>query len=979
MPDYHQIVDEIRAFVQATDQTRTPALESLAGAYAQACTEVSRRLSRCQQLLQQGLRTEAIHLAETEPRLLDAISTLDFPERPEWDELVQIYGLPAAAKILMEGASFLNEAYALEDPLQDLLRTHRRLALSRAPVRSRIDVIRKLAAQDSNNPVWTEDLRRFEKARFREIQHEAADAGRRHDVVAIGHLLGELSNQTWVEPPPPFLVQAVRKADAQFRGLRNRAILTDLETQLNDAFGAFDLLRGRLVRDQWLAMVESMGLTANDPVHERVAPPLAWLEKQDLRDEADRRHEQAIRALNKALDNPERIAPAELERLGNAVLCHERGMSESQHSRFLARLLKEQATAERRQQVLIGAAGSAAVLCLCLIGYSIHRHSRLNDATAAAKAVSDMLELGELEQAGDFLKKLSKADADLLDCPAMVEARTRFQAIQDKDVERQSKFEEAFRQAESAPLARKPPAQLQTARSLARLETEKQSIEQLSKRRQEAFQSESARRDDELRPKLSSLSRGITDLQETLEKSKADGKVQQQIREGLVDIRKELAALSAGVELASEDVQSHARVLGRRVDEVADGMEQEQRRISMEAEMSRCLKYSLSQGKAEIREYAGLLQKYVQLSPDSPRGKSFLQVSRESPAWESVSEWNQLVRKWRDEGPCLTAEQAHRRLEACAKFFAENPQFPDVDLVAAYKASLEAIERREFGAESVKRRFEILLSDPMIESIWMVEIKDLRPTSTKYYMTQRPDEGSNLIKYIVGFDGRERRKPIVKALIIYSDRSPQTMIADRFKSRLKQAGALSDWDRIMTELIQAIREDSRIDPLFQVALLRRVTEYAGQGSEPLRKALSEAREILERSNVDVEIPWMDPENQDADRLRPKAKELVRSLTDPSKIREQAIGIADRTETSLARFPRALGWLSKSQESWRIIAGSTPPRAGSLCVIIPQEKNRCAWRPVGVLKDGKIVLSTDAAEAMAEGRPVFLIEHTAGRS
>src|SRR5947209_914413 len=138
MPDYHQIVDQIRGFVQSSDQTRNERLEGLASGYAEACIEVNQRLGRCQWLLQQGLRSEAIQLAESEPKLLGAIATLDFPERADWDELVGIYGLAAAPKLMVEAASFLNEAYAQEEPLQDLLRTHRRLAMQRAPLRLRI-------------------------------------------------------------------------------------------------------------------------------------------------------------------------------------------------------------------------------------------------------------------------------------------------------------------------------------------------------------------------------------------------------------------------------------------------------------------------------------------------------------------------------------------------------------------------------------------------------------------------------------------------------------------------------------------------------------------------------------------------------------------------------------------------------------------------------------------------------------------------
>ena len=241
-------------------------LDELAKAYAEACAGVSERLVKCQRLLQQGLRSEAIQLAEVQPRLLDAVASLDFPERGAWDEVVQMYGLPEAARFRVEVAAFLNEAYAEEDPLQDLLRTHRRLALRAAPSEARIGVMRKLATQDPNNPVWTEDLRIFEKVRFRQIQVEAADAAKRHDVGALGHLLGELEEQKWEEPPPEALVQGVRKTDALFRGQQNLAILADLESQLNDAFSSSNPVEAPRT-DRWLTMVRSLQLSPRDPIH----------------------------------------------------------------------------------------------------------------------------------------------------------------------------------------------------------------------------------------------------------------------------------------------------------------------------------------------------------------------------------------------------------------------------------------------------------------------------------------------------------------------------------------------------------------------------------------------------------------------------------------------------------------------------------------------------------------------------------------
>ena len=172
---------------------------------------------------------------------------------------------------------------------------HRRLALQRAPLKSRIAVMRKLAAQDANNPIWTDDLRTFEKARFREVQSEAAEAVQSRNLTTLSQLLAEIEQQTWVEPPPKALVQGLRKADAQFRGQQTRAILTDLDARLNDAFAARDPIRGRLARQEWIALTATAPLEPTDPIWDRVQPPLNWLEEEDRRDELGRAHEASDR------------------------------------------------------------------------------------------------------------------------------------------------------------------------------------------------------------------------------------------------------------------------------------------------------------------------------------------------------------------------------------------------------------------------------------------------------------------------------------------------------------------------------------------------------------------------------------------------------------------------------------------------------------------------------------------------------------
>ena len=111
-------------------------------------------------------------------------------------------GLPPAPRIPLDPARLLNEAYAEEDPLQDLLRRHRRLALQRAPLRGRIAVLRQLATQDPGNHVWAEDLRAFERIWLLQIQDEATEALRRGDADWIGRLVAEVEQPSWLEPPP---------------------------------------------------------------------------------------------------------------------------------------------------------------------------------------------------------------------------------------------------------------------------------------------------------------------------------------------------------------------------------------------------------------------------------------------------------------------------------------------------------------------------------------------------------------------------------------------------------------------------------------------------------------------------------------------------------------------------------------------------------------------------------------------------------
>ena len=63
--------------------------------------------------------------------------------------------------------------------------------------------------------------------------------------------------------------------------------------------------------------------------------------------------------------------------------------------------------------------------------------------------------------------------------------------------------------------------------------------------------------------------------------------------------------------------------------------------------------------------------------------------------------------------------------------------------------------------------------------------------------------------------------------------------------------------------------------MLQVALLRNVLEQAAEGSEPLREALDDdPRSQLDQGDVNVNVPWMDPETPRLKQNRTEAAHVV---------------------------------------------------------------------------------------------------------
>jgi hypothetical protein len=332
----------------------TDGLRETAAAYREACQAINQRLRRCEEFLAKGLRSEALHLAEAEPPVLDTLASLDFPERSQWDELAATYGLSPAPKLNVATAEALNRAYAEEEPLRQLLKDHRRLNLVHAAVRDRLAVLRQLRTLDAGNAVWAEDIRTFEAARHRELHEEVEEAIDRRDVARLSACWDEFQRTPWLAPPPPALATRLQSES-----------LHRLASELYQAYQRFDQSRARQLRDQWNRLAPESVLPAHHPAWDRARVALDWLRRQEELQAHRTECEATLADLERALatDTPTEQLRELWSRVRELRVTVPRRLDE----RLTERITELRKQADWRERVILGV--SFSIGALILVGF----------------------------------------------------------------------------------------------------------------------------------------------------------------------------------------------------------------------------------------------------------------------------------------------------------------------------------------------------------------------------------------------------------------------------------------------------------------------------------------------------------------------------------------------------------------------------------------------------------------------------------
>jgi hypothetical protein len=291
MSEIQVLVENIRTSIAFPQTVPLEQMQIYSRRYAEFCAELNHRLLLCVQHVRAGNVAEGIRLAELRPNLSEMYFALDFAEQEEWTEVVSMLGFDIPQPLPVDMVRELDDAYLKMAPLDPLLRRHRFLALSDAPIRERLDVLRVITKTDRGSIFWEEDQETFERIRLKELEKEVSQAINSKNDLQVRMLYRELSSPDWILPPPP----GFRKSLVAY-------ILQSHADLLMKRFAAFDFDGVVNFHNTIQQILSTEQMTMPPGVGYLIRPAVQWIEETVQKHNLETKFNLAVSNLQNALE-----------------------------------------------------------------------------------------------------------------------------------------------------------------------------------------------------------------------------------------------------------------------------------------------------------------------------------------------------------------------------------------------------------------------------------------------------------------------------------------------------------------------------------------------------------------------------------------------------------------------------------------------------------------------------------------------------
>lgn len=977
LDEINELVTEIQQLLVSEAAASEEELMDLAGRHEDLILEITKRLKAVDGLLQKGLRSEAIELAEREPSLNEVVIALDFPELDAWNELLASHEMQPIP-VLPEGvAADLNDAYGVSAPVERLMQKHRTSALSRAPIAQRLQILRKLAVADKDNPAWPQDIREFEKFRLTEVRTELDTAIKERSLETLSAIDNELQTEEWTLTVPVELKRKAADAHAKIRKDASRSEMEGLAYQLSDTFAEFDLEAAKGLFNRFNALNHIVKLPQSDALMDIAGPALDWVRSELLKEEHEQHFQRSLAQLETGIDSG---APAsELERLYYEATRHDHIVPERLQLRLNDRLETLRVMVIRRRRTAIGVSIAAAAVLLAVTGFTIQQVRVRNSISRHKTQLAALFEGGEksglIQPLQEYFDLLATEPASISQSAEIVGLKQQFEALRLREDGRKKQIEERLSQAIAASEKATVPSDfisvfetLQSAESQALNDAERTQI----------LKTEVVARDRQ------------TEVQKS-----TDDAFQEKVR-----------VVTARVEaLPNDDVQPYDQVLTEigdlvRTPDVSTGLigavtalqskvQSEKQAVRLALDVARSLQ-GVTSAVGNSESYLVEMGRYVEQHPGTARATDFTRVSEsERDLISGAVRWSKIRKMLLGcDFKRMTAAEAKTVVDDYSDFQRTSGPFPGEMKLSDRLLMLQAVMKRRSAADGMKRVFD----GKAISSAFMVETADGKE---RYYTDSSPlvDKGLTFDSFTTPSGDQTVNKKL--GLNVFPEDaakrprdswlSPQTRLSRELAEYADGSGS-QDFEamiRFATERILA--EDPKLDPILQMLLAERVLEYGAEGSYFVEARSKKVAAAFASGGVPRLTNWVNYQDIQNRKLREIATEFLQKQSQEIL---NVVTLAEKDRDAAQHLPIGpelewVGWLSREDKStgrWiiRIKNGVMISKGGDLVTFsrrTPTEKPQQV--KVGIAKDSGSVEIVEQIEGTlpVEGRPVFLLRPT----
>jgi len=718
MPPYRETVDRLIDFLAAHNTVSVDVADEWAQAYAELCQEANDRLRKCDDALRRGLRGDAIRAAEKEPNLLDLVAALDFPDAAQWREYCAVHGLTQPPGLLIELATVLNEAYAVEQPLQSLMARHRLMALGRAPVRERLLIMRQIGELDKDNQFWDEDIRSFERVRLSEMNSQIVKAVQAADLTTINHMRDELGKSAWRVEVPQTLRQLVQEAGTRFSVQKAVADLRGLLPQLNESYGAMAYPECKALLDQWSAIAEQANLAVPADLQEQIEPIVSWMREQDERRDQQVRFLQACDTLQQTIDTDQ--PNAAIESAYHAAIQFNLELPDELESRYRQRLAARAAAIRNRRRLIYTGIAAGFILvagAVTLMAYQSILSREVDDAQKALSSALIDVQEGDVEKGQNIRKSVVEQHPRILKNPTIVKTMADIDGAIAGEQHRQDKFQRAMKAVLAAGVEHPDATDLQQATILAKMPDESSQVQEFKSRVDDFDRSAQAEVDHKFVSDGEALSAEIEKtLTPELMTSDPEGFVQ-----NLQAMNKRVAQMHQVSGISQDVEQAQLASLDAAIAHRQQDLEQQQMRQQM--------LQTVRQFGDSASAHAEALRQFVKSCPDDPRCADFTRAIAQLPAEQSIEEWSRLVSNWGSMVP-NNYDEAKNRAVQIQDYLNRYPTTPLQQRVSEYQGYLNT--GIELTAEDGpwKSKLRKMLNNPLVRDLRFLDTSD----GLRYYV-----------------------------------------------------------------------------------------------------------------------------------------------------------------------------------------------------------------------------------------------------